>query len=286
MTELAHPATQMSYIRLLGPADVQMAAQLADQDHVANVFIRHRITASGLDSRWLGAEMWGWFEDGKLVSLLHVGSNIAPAMATDRALNAFAERLLVRRTKPASLVGPSSMVLPLWQQLKDAWGPARSERFAQPLLAISGDSEFPLDNRVKPVTIDQLDIYYPACVAMFTEELGFHPETDKSGGYRARIEQLINQGWAWAIIENDTVLFKAEVGATGPRACQIQGVWVEPSMRNKGLGTAAMAAVVRQVRRRVAPTVSLYVNDHNLAARRVYEQVGFQQVDTFSSVLL
>jgi len=47
----------------------------------------------------------------------------------------------------------------------------------------------------------------------------------------------------------------------------------------------AMAAVVAQARRAIAPTVSLYVNDFNTVARHVYEQVGFTQRGTFASVL-
>ena len=35
---------------------------------------------------------------------------------------------------------------------------------------------------------------------------------------------------------------------------QIQGVWVEPRWRGRGLATAGMAAVVDDVLRRVAPT--------------------------------
>jgi predicted GNAT family acetyltransferase len=46
-----------------------------------------------------------------------------------------------------------------------------------------------------------------------------------------------------------------------------------------------MAAVVAECLRSVAPVVSLYVNDFNLPARRVYERVGFKQVGTFASVL-
>ena len=37
--------------------------------------------------------------------------------------------------------------------------------------------------------------------------------------------------------------------------------------------------------RTVAPTVSLYVNDFNVPARRAYERVGLCNVGTFSSVL-
>jgi len=67
---------------------------------------------------------------------------------------------------------------------------------------------------------------------------------------------------------------------------QVQGVWVAPEWRNRGLGTSAMAAVVRDTLRRVAPSVSLYVNDYNNAARVVYDRCGFRQIGTFATVLL
>jgi hypothetical protein len=46
-----------------------------------------------------------------------------------------------------------------------------------------------------------------------------------------------------------------------------------------------MAAVVRDALRRVAPSVSLYVNDYNIPARRAYARCGFRQVGEFATVL-
>jgi predicted GNAT family acetyltransferase len=65
----------------------------------------------------------------------------------------------------------------------------------------------------------------------------------------------------------------------------VQGVWVHPAHRGRGLGSAGTAAVVTEALRSVAPVVSLYVNDYNLPARRAYRRVGFENVGTFSSVL-
>jgi predicted GNAT family acetyltransferase len=65
----------------------------------------------------------------------------------------------------------------------------------------------------------------------------------------------------------------------------VQGVWVDPSLRGRGLSVGGTAAVVELARAQVAPVVSLYVNDFNTAARRAYERVGFRQVGTFTSVL-
>jgi predicted GNAT family acetyltransferase len=62
-------------------------------------------------------------------------------------------------------------------------------------------------------------------------------------------------------------------------------VWVSPALRGQGLGVAGMAAVVDLVRRDLAPVVSLYVNDYNRAARRIYDRVGFHQTATFATVM-
>jgi predicted GNAT family acetyltransferase len=46
-----------------------------------------------------------------------------------------------------------------------------------------------------------------------------------------------------------------------------------------------MAAVVQLAAAHVAPVVSLYVNEHNASARRVYGQVGFRQTATFTTIM-
>lgn len=288
MTEVMEPpAATSAYVRVLGASDLPLVHEVLERQPLIDLFVRHRVDSTSLDRRWFGAQLWGYFEDGRAVSLLHVGANVVPVQATPAAVDAFADRLLLQRQRPSSLVGPAASVLPLWDRLEPQWGPARSPRPAQPYLVLEHDSAMPLDPRVRPVTLDQLDVLYPACVSMFTEEVGVDPESvGSTNGYRARVAQLISMGWSWAIAEGDTVLFKAEVGAATDRACQIQGVWVHPDLRGSRLAAPALASVVRQARRTVAPVVTLYVNDHNTPARRAYDRVGFRQIETFASILL
>jgi predicted GNAT family acetyltransferase len=80
-------------------------------------------------------------------------------------------------------------------------------------------------------------------------------------------------------------VFKAEVACLTPQAAQVQGVYVAPELRGQGIGTAGIAAVVQAIRSDLAPVVSLYVNDYNVAARRSYERVGFRQTATFATVM-
>jgi predicted GNAT family acetyltransferase len=129
-------------------------------------------------------------------------------------------------------------------------------------------------------------VLLPASVAMFTEEVGVSPVgPDGGSGYRARVAELIGAGRAFARIENGQVMFKAEIGAVTRQVCQVQGVWVRPELRGRGLAGAGMAAVVQEALHSVAPVVSLYVNDFNAPARAVYRRVGFTETATLMSIL-
>jgi predicted GNAT family acetyltransferase len=170
--------------------------------------------------------------------------------------------------------------------LRPHWGPAREIRAVQPVLATQGPPLVTADPYVRRVTIEEASILWPACVAMFTEEVGVSPVTGDGGAsYRARMEQLIRGGRAFARIENGQVIFKAEIGAVTPQACQVQGVWVRPEYRGRGLAAPGMAAVVTEALRSIAPIVSLYVNDFNAPARAAYRRVGFTEAGRFMSVL-
>jgi hypothetical protein len=81
------------------------------------------------------------------------------------------------------------------------------------------------------------------------------------------------------------VLFKAEFGAVTRSVCQVQGVWVDPPLRGRGLSVGGMAAVVEAALHSVSPVVSLYVNDFNVPALAAYRRVGFTDVGMFMSVL-
>jgi uncharacterized protein len=255
-------------------------------DPIANVFVQSRVELGGLDPWRLGAEMWGHVVDGDLRALCYSGANLVPVGADDEAVAAFADRARRQGRRCSSIVGPESMVAPMWRALEPAWGGARDVRPSQPLMAIDTEPIVAPDPQVRRVSREELDILLPASIAMFTEEVGVSPVASDGGTlYRARVTELVQSGRSFARFEEGRVVFKAEVGAATPAACQIQGVWVEPSRRGEGLSVAGMAAVVAECRRSIAPVVSLYVNDFNEPARRAYEHVGFTTVGTFMSVL-
>lgn len=273
-------------LRVLGPSDVSAMSELVARDPVVNVFVDYRSRLTHLEPRWMGGEMWGYVEEGKLVSVCHAGANLVPVNATPAAIDAFALRAVRQGRRCSTIVGPHDAVAGLWERLAPHWPEPREFRWNQPHLEISAAPRSTPDPDVRRTTPADMEALYPACVAMYTEEVGVSPE---SGGgadmYRARVAQLVGKGWSFARIEEGRVLFKADIAAASPYACQVQGVYVDPDHRGEGLATAGMATVVHVALREIAPVVSLYVNDHNLPARRAYAAVGFEQTGTFSTIM-
>jgi hypothetical protein len=231
------------------------------------------------------ASVLGYYRAGQLAGAVLLGANLVPIATDETSRQALAAALIRSGRRCSSIVGPADEVLPLWNLLTSAWGPARQVRPEQPLMAIAEASSVAPDPLVQPVSARLLSHYLPASIAMFTEEVGVDP---RLGGleqlYRDRVADLLRAGWAFARWSDDRVLFKAELGAVSERAVQVQGVWVDPRDRGRGLAAGGMAAVVARGLQ-VAPVVSLYVNAYNAPALATYRRVGFRQVGTYATVL-
>ena len=199
----------------------------------------------------VGGETLGPHRDGRLHALCWLGANVVPVEADAAAIAAFAERAkrLPRGAAPRSS-GRAEHVLPLWHAAGSGVG-ARARRAGTPTAA--GHRPRHRGRRTRPRgaggSPDELDVLLPACVAMFTEEVGVIPLAGDGGAlYRARVAELLETRRAYARIEDGQVIFKAEIGAASAGVCQIQGVWVNPAHRGRGLAAAGMAR-----RRRTGP---------------------------------
>jgi len=235
-------------------------------------------------------------------------------------LRALAEHARPRLARRGSVCGPARDVEPLWGALRAAGLAARHERWRQPVLCApsvpgAGIAEAQMNRRpsmawagrsLRAAAVSETHLVLPASVDMFIGELGYDP-TREPGSYAKHVGWLVANRRTYIVLDDGAggpvnpssrgasprVAFKADVGALWRSArggvAQLTGVWTRPDLRGRGLGAVAMAAVVDAVRRdHVGPdgTVSLYVNDFNVAALALYQSVGFRPTDLFATILL
>ena len=274
-------------VRPLTAADRDIALELCARDPARNVYVAARILESDLDSA--RGSLAAYCPAGPVQALCWMTANLVPVECDAAAAVAFAGRVRRHGSQYSSIFGPADQVEELWTTLATAWRPPLDVRWRQPLLVLHpGD---PLgcapDPRLRPATVDEVDVVAPAAAAMFTEEIGYSPFNDRRSrtAYWHATRSLIARGHSFVVVEGGRVVFKAEIGSVGVGACQVQGVWIDPPSRGRGLAAPAMAAVVEQARERIAPLVTLYVNDYNLPALATYRRVGFTELGRFATIL-
>lgn len=274
-------------VRTLTNADLAKVQELLIRKPFENVFVASRIRTGGLEAFMLGCEVWGYEEDGELVSILHHGANLVPVNGTPDALDAYANRIGPIRTC-ASILGVGDEALNLYERLcrrwpGGSWQQPREIRTCQPLMVISKPPVVEPDPRVRRVGRGDEESYFAAAVAMYTEEVGVSP-LDGSTGYRWYVDRLMETGCAMGIVESGEVIFKSDVGSHTSSVCQVAGVWLRPDLRGRGLSAPAMAAVI-ELCQQVWPHVTLYVNDFNVKALALYRRVGFDEIGALATVL-
>jgi uncharacterized protein len=280
----APPIRRVSERRVSVVRDGAAVRRVFDDDPIGSCMVAARVADHGIDSNAIGGELWT--RRGPEQSLCYAGANLIPLRGQLPDLYAFADAAMTASRRCSSLVGRAELVMPMWQRLEPAWGPARDVREHQPLMSLTSMPACDIDPDVRQVRPDEIDTYLVAAVDMFIGEVGVDPRIGDGGrGYRRRVAGLIAAGRAWARFEKGEVIFKAEVGSQSPAVSQIQGVWVHPEWRGRGLGTAGTATLSAVIvgTGRIA---SLYVNDFNAVARATYDRIGFTEVGEFATVLL
>jgi hypothetical protein len=283
------PDTRARTVDTISGADRAELERLVAAEPIVNAVVAARLAAShSLDPARVGGVLLGSCTDSRLTAAAFNGGNLLPIGGTSDDWVALAEQIARVRQICTSIVGPIDAVGTMWSVLEPRWGPARAIREQQPLLALTrGESIGAMPHpQLRVMHPHEIECYLPAAAAMFHEELGISPFNARSGhGYRRRVESLLASGRAFGIVDRDgRMAFKADIGAITSASCQVQGVWVRPDLRGRGLGTAALAAVLQHALKR-APSVSLYVNDFNLPARLMYARLGMRQVATLQTIL-
>jgi uncharacterized protein len=116
------------------------------------------------------------------------------------------------------------------------------------------------------------------------EEIGLDPLDRDPEGFRWRTQAQIGEGRSWLWREDDTILFKAEASAWTPRAVQLQQVWVDPRVRDRGYGQRGLQDLCHGLLE-VVPLVCLFVRADNARAIHVYEKIGMRRTITYRSLI-
>ena len=135
-------------------------------------------------------------------------------------------------------------------------------------------------------TLEDLSVVMTTHARMAFEELGLvNPIVADPKGFPERCARRIDQRRVWVLIENGSLVFKADVVADTPDAIYLEGIYVNPENRGQGYGLRCLTELSRSLLKRTA-SICLLVNDRNHKAHSFYHRAGFRFRSHYTTIFL
>lgn len=111
--------------------------------------------------------------------------------------------------------------------------------------------------------------------AMAFEETGTNPLKHDLKGMTERTLRRIERGRVWVLAKAGQIIFKAEAISVMPEAVFLEGVYVHPQERGRGLGSRCLTQL-GTILLKSAPSLTIVVNQENQRALAFYQRLNYQ----------
>lgn len=272
--------------RQLTPNDTNEALDFLGARPVHTAIMRGMIRRNGIASELNRGRFYGYYnQQGELEGVALIGAASLFETRSEEALTAFA-RLTRELSATQTLVIEQEQVELFWQY----YGSDEKHRVRLHSRELLMQLKEPAEMGEKVVGLRQavpgdLELIMPVHAAMCLEEKGVDPSVVDPQGFRQRCLRRIEQGQTWVWIENEKVIFKADVVADTPEAIYLEAVYVNPGERRKGYGLRCLAQMCDKLLGRTEK-VSLLVDERNLRAQALYSRVGYELVTYYDTIQL
>lgn len=292
MMQLTHDETP----NLMAGADM-MTQPLTSKEKAETVaFLSRRPQQTFLMSGWIhdnGMEsslnrgrFYGYRNSqGQLEGVALIGHVTLFETRAKAALAAFAG---LTQSCPTSrtLVGEQDHIKQFLQYFRGSGRPV--PRLAGRELMFEQNSKQQLDETVSGLrlaTPRELDLVVQAHAQMALEENGVNPLEVDPNGFRLRCARRIHQDRVWVSIENNQLMFKADIISDLPEITYIEGVFVNPEKRGNGFGSRCMRQLTNTLLNR-SKSVCLLVREQNSAAQACYRKAGYTMREYYETMFL
>ncbi len=289
MTTSAFSPDQPDVPVMLGPQHLDEVMAFLSRDIIRNMFMlswadNYGIAAPGQPDLF---HFGGLHQGNRLtaVSLVITGRLVLIESDDTGATERLAQWYRRSRFQFEHIVSARDVVTPFWQSYGDAdrFATARLDRFQElyvverrAWLGLLPSRADHVPTALQLAKTEDIDSVFLASARMHEEETLEDPLQRDPGHFRRHVLHRIetDRTWVW-FNEHKRLMFKADVSAQSRYGAQVSGVYTPPLVRGQGIATRAMVDMCDALFKRGFPRIVLYVNDDNVAARRVYEKVGF-----------
>lgn len=221
---------------------------------------------------------------GQLEGVALIGHVILVEVRTVAALKAFA--LLAQSYPRAHMtMGEQEKVACFWSYYAE--GGLLPRRLCRELLF---EQSWPVESHafvdgLRQATLNDLHLVMPVHAQMAFTESGINPLEVDAYGFRLRLARRIEQGRVWVWVENDSLIFKADIVSDTPEVNYLEGVYVNPTARGNGYGLRCMSQLSRILLTRTK-ALCLLVNEDNQEALSLFYRAGYKVRNYYDTIFL
>lgn len=272
-------------LQLLVKGDEAEACNFLAARPVQNVIMLSLIRDNGFESALNRGDFYACRDArGALTGVALIGHHVLFAGRCAETIGAFAKRAR-EHGKAHLILGERESVGHFWAGYARAGeSPSRVQR--ELLL----EQKWPIAVRefvpgLRLATLADVAHVAEAHARMAFAESRINPlETDREG-FLSRIRRRVEQGRVWVWIEDERLIFKADIFSHTPEVIYLEGVYVNPSARGKGYGLRCLTQLSRELLLR-AKSLCLLVNEQNGQARAFYQRAGYKLHSQYDTIYL
>ncbi len=268
-------------LRELIAADTAQTLRLLGERSLENLFLEY-VVRSGAIGRVPG--LFGSFDGTRLRAVLMVGPLGGTSLAgrTGAGWTPLARFAASLPMAPRHVVGPEDVTIPFLEVYAPLAPPVLWSR-REPVYLLE---RAPVaDARIEIATPGDLDEIVANSREQHLEDLGDDRRRLDPDGFRRQHEADLRTARCRVLRHRGAIVFQAHVGARTERAVQVGGVFTPRAQRGRGWATCGLAALSRNLLERNA-AVSLFCDESNAPARRLYARLGFRTVSHYRSFML
>ena len=277
--------TRPASLQLLNEGEEAEALAFLAANPVQNVIMMSLIRDNGFESRLNRGNFYACRDArGELTGVALIGHHVLFAGRCAETIGAFARQ--------AREHGDAHVILGDRESVEQFWaGYAQSGE--SPLLVqreLLLEQKWPTAVRefvpglrlAAPADVEQIAT---AHAQMAFDESRSNPLEADREGFLSRIGRRVEQGRVWVWIEDERLIFKADICSHTPEVIYLEGIYVNPSERGKGYGLRCLSQLSRELLLH-AKSLCLLVNEQNGQARAFYQRAGYKLHSHYDTIYL
>lgn len=139
--------------------------------------------------------------------------------------------------------------------------------------------------QLRPAPIDVLEELKLVNAHLIQSECGIDPLKRDPVGFSKRLARRIARNRVWVLEQDKRIIFKADVFAKTPEVAYLEGVFVDPEFRGRGIGLRCLQELSRRLLKQCG-SVCLLINQREEALEQFYTKAGYERCGSYHTIYL